>query len=226
MPVHQGNKSASVRQLEARLNIRILSCLSHLSIRIKKIVNSRILKRWGSTSIKKSIWDEEFSSDQWVYLDHTGDDAIYHYLESYLNKGNILDLGCGAGNTGNEIDVSKYDSYTGVDISEIAIQRALTRSKTNSRSEKNEYVCDDISLYVPQRRYDIILFRESIFYIPKAIIKGVLDRYHDYLKERGVFIVRMCDRKKYQSILHLIDKHYHVLDRSAAGDANIIIVFR
>jgi 2-polyprenyl-6-hydroxyphenyl methylase/3-demethylubiquinone-9 3-methyltransferase len=159
-------------------------------------------------------------------LDHTGDDAIYAYLEKNSNNGSILDLGCGSGNTGNELDVLKYGSYTGVDISESAIQKALDRSKKNCREEKNEYVCGDISLYAPKKKYNIILFRESIFYIPRFKIKRVLTRYSDYLTENGVFIVRMCDKKKYKSIVRLIEKDYHIVDRSPVGDANIILVFK
>jgi 2-polyprenyl-6-hydroxyphenyl methylase/3-demethylubiquinone-9 3-methyltransferase len=200
--------------------------MGYLSNRIERVVKARILKRWGNTSTKKSIWDEEFSSGQWDYLDHTGDDPIYAYLEKYSNNGSILDLGCGSGNTGNEMLVSKYGSYTGVDISESAIEKAFNRSKKNRRQDKNEYVCADISLYAPKKRYNVILFRESIFYIPKFKIKGVLGRYSDYLMENGVFIVRMCDRKKYKSIVRLIEKHYHVVDQSPAGDANIILVFK
>lgn len=187
-------------------------------------MNSRILKRWGNTFIKKSIWNEEFACGQWDFLEHTGDDAIYHYLEKYSKMGSILDLGCGSGNTGNEMDVQKYGSYTGVDISESAIQRAITRSKNNLREEKNEYFCEDISNYVPRKRYDVILFRESIFYISK--IKGVLDRYCNYLKVDGVFIVRMFDKEKHDTIVRLIEKYYEIVDKSPEDETYIILVFK
>ena len=200
--------------------------MSYLSKRIKRVIETKILKRWGSTSTKKNIWDEEFSGGQWDYLDHTRNDVIYLFLDKYSNNGSILDLGCGSGNTGNEMDVFKYESYTGVDISEIAIQKALSRSKKNHRQEKNEYVCYDISSFVPRKRYDIILFRESIFYLPKNKITDVLKRYSNYLKKSGVLIVRMCDRRKYKAIVKLIEKHYHILERSPADDANIILVFK
>src|SRR5947207_1943632 len=120
------------------------------------------------------------------------------------------------------MDVSTYGSYTGVDISESAIRRALTRSINNHRQEKNEYFRDDIYLYVPTMCYDIILFRESIFYIPKYKINTMLYRYSHYLKETGVFIVRMCDRNKYGSIVRLIEKRYRILDKSQLPDSSII----
>jgi len=194
--------------------------------RAKYIVKARVLKKWGSSSIKKAIWDEEFGRGQWDYLEHTMGDLIYPYLEKYAKNGSILDLGCGSSNTGNEIDESKYRSYTGVDISETAIQKALARTISNDRKTKNEYFCADITLYVPRMRYDVILFRESIFYIPTYRIKGLLERYSPYLTSSGVFIVRMCDRRRYRSIVHVIDTHRHVVEASPASDANIILVFR
>lgn len=194
--------------------------------RTRKAVNARILKKWGSSARKKAIWDEEFSSGQWDYLECTADDPIYHWLEKYSNNGSILDLGCGSSNTGNELDVSKYCSYTGVDISEKAIQRAVVRSMNNDRRDKNEYFCEDMSSYIPRMCYDVILFRESLFYIPRSQIKGVLGRYADYLKETGVFIVRMCDRNKYDSIVRLIEKNHQVLDSVRLGNADILLVFR
>jgi SAM-dependent methyltransferase len=208
--------------------MRMLEQMSCVFKRIHKVVNSRILKLWGSTSKKKSIWDEEFSAGQWDRLENTSDDPIYFFLEKYCNGGRILDLGCGSGNTGNEMSTIKYDKYTGVDISESAIQRALARSERNCREEKNEYVCADISLYAPKKRYDIILFRESIFYIPKSKIGGVLDRYRDYLKETGVFIVSMrSNKQKSAPIVRLIERHYHVMDRSSLDNSNdVILVFR
>lgn len=193
---------------------------------IKRVINSRILKRWGSKYRKKLIWDKEFSNGQWKFLEITGDDEIYAFLEKYSNKGSILDLGCGSGNTGNEMAYSKYKSYTGVDISDIAIQIAEARTKKNLREKKNQYVCSDITSYAPKKIYDIILFRESIFYIPKYKICSVIDRYSRNLKNGGVFIVRMCDKKKYASIIGLIERHYKVLESSHAKADNIIVVFR
>ena len=64
-------------------------------------------------------------------------------------------------------------------------------------------------------------------YIPKSEIKGVVDRYSGYLKDSGVFIVRMCDRdNKYKPIVRLIENYYKVLDRGLAWDPDIILVFK
>jgi predicted TPR repeat methyltransferase len=87
----------------------------------------------------------------WDYIDHTTEDVIYHYLERYSNNGSILDLVCGSGNTGNELDITKYKRYTGVDISEEAIQKAIMRTTLNHRDKQNEYFAGDILKYVPEK---------------------------------------------------------------------------
>ena len=195
--------------------------------RIKRIINSRILKKWSNTSIKSTIWDKEFASGQWDSLDHTTEDIIYRYLDKYSNNGSILDLGCGAGNTGNELDEKTYQHYTGVDISKEATQKASIRSKVNHRNNKNEYFASDIQTYIPSKQYDIILFRESIFYVPVNKIKNMLDGYSPHLKENGNFIVRMCDRDKYGRIVKLIRKNYIIIDEYLENqNRSIILVFR
>ncbi len=195
--------------------------------RIKRIIDSRILKKWSNTSIKSTIWDKEFASGQWDSLDHTTEDIIYRYLDKYSNNGSILDLGCGAGNTGNELDEKTYQHYTGVDISKEATEKAIVRSKVNHRNNKNEYFASDIQTYIPSKQYDIILFRESIFYVPVNKIKNMLDGYSPHLKENGNFIVRMCDRDKYGRIVKLIRKHYTVVEEYLENqNKSIILVFR
>ena len=200
--------------------------LSRIVGRLRRVVNGRILKRWGTSSLKRSIWDEEFAAGQWDYLEQTADDPIYGYLDKHCDQGSILDLGCGSGNTGSEMGSSMYDRYTGVDISEQAVRRARARSMGSERQRKNEYVCADISLYEPQQRYDVILFRESLFYVPKSRIVGMLARYRGWLTEQGVIIVRMCDRNRYSGIVRLIEQNFAIVDQSPDSDANIILVFR
>ncbi len=56
-----------------------------------------ILKRFGSSKIRKAVWNYEFSSGKWNYLDpdvknSKSRDIVYYYLEKYSKGGSILDL--------------------------------------------------------------------------------------------------------------------------------------
>jgi SAM-dependent methyltransferase len=149
------------------------------------------LASYGPTSIKKRIWDRDFSGGKWDFIDNTAGDCVYPYLEKYAHNGNILDLGCGPGNTANELAAETYRTYVGVDISEAALAKAVKRTKENGRDNKNSFVASDFLGYKPTQDFDIILFRESLYHVPYGQVKPILDKYSHNLKNGGVFIVRL-----------------------------------
>ena len=150
-----------------------------------------LLQSYGTRSVKRYLWNAEFSRGKWNHLQNTSDDCVYSCIGKYSNQGNILDLGCGSGSTGNELDVTAFRAYTGVDISDVAISEAKRRTEKSGRADRNHYFQSDIYSYVPNQEFDVILLRDSIYYVPHAKIDSMLDRYSKYLKEGGVFIVRM-----------------------------------
>src|SRR5262249_3854453 len=61
----------------------------------------------------------------------------------------------------------------------------------NGRSSKNRYIDADIYTYPPERTYDVIVFGDSLYYVPQHKIPAMLDRYSNTLKRGGVFIARI-----------------------------------
>jgi SAM-dependent methyltransferase len=149
------------------------------------------LTSYGPSSIKKLLWDKDFSGSKWDFIDNTVGDCVYPFLEKYAHNGDILDLGCGPGNTANELDSGAYKTYIGVDISEVALAKAVKRTQQNGRADKNSFVCSDFLGYAPTRGFDIILFRESLYHVPYGQVLEILDKYSEHLKSSGVFIVRL-----------------------------------
>ena len=194
--------------------------------RVRRVVNSRLIKRWGDDRAKQEIWDQEFQAGEWPHLDSTADDPVYKCLEKYTNGGSIVDLGCGAGNTGNELNTRSFSEYTGVAVSQVATNLAAARSSRNGRDKKDQYFCGDITPFVPSGRYQVILFRESIFYIPLSKIVDVLLRYRKHRKQNGVFIVRMFSGQKYKSIVRLIERNFDLIESFPQFGPDIILVFR
>ena len=149
------------------------------------------LLSYGPTKIKKTVWNQEFSGDKWNFIDDTSGDCVYPHLEKHAQGGDILDLGCGPGNTANEVAESAYRSYIGVDISESALAKGVKRTSDNGRTGKNSFVCSDFLSYMPGRQFDVILFRESMYHVPYGQVLGLLAKYSKHLKSSGVFIVRL-----------------------------------
>ena len=195
-----------------------------LRVRIRNTLRG-LKQRWGTSELKRSIWDKEYAEGRWDHCDHSPDAPVYAYVERHCANGSILDLGCGSGNTGTELRVDKYQRYVGVDISEVAVQKAAERSKAHGRGEKNAYAQGDITAYVPTQKFDLILFRESIYYIPRVQIKNVLERYTGYLTDRGVMVVHVGKgaTKKGREIFEIIAGDFQVVEGTPHGDAFTIV---
>jgi SAM-dependent methyltransferase len=146
---------------------------------------------YGPSGIKKRLWDKEYTGTKWDFIDNTAGDCVYPYLEKYARSGNILDLGCGPGNTANELAADVYQTYIGVDISEAALAKAVRRSAANGRAGKNSFVNSDFLAYDPTLEFDIILFRESMYHVPYGQVLRILKKFSRNLKSTGVFIVRL-----------------------------------
>lgn len=197
-----------------------------------------IRQRWEPSFLKRRRMDREYAAGKWEHCEHTPGAWVYGFIEKYARGGSILDLGCGAGNTGSELDGTSYRDYSGIDISEVAIRKAILRSAASGRADKNRYIQSDIFTYVPKKTHDLILFRESIYNIPRSIMKSTLDRYARYLTPEGVFVAYLSRDGTSQvgEIVKWVEDNYRVIEKAAReapapdaaryhGDA-FVLVFR
>jgi SAM-dependent methyltransferase len=186
-----------------------------------------LFQAYGTAKVKCHLWDSEFAHGRWSCLESTADDLVYAVIEGAARGGSILDLGCGSGNTAGEINEDGYSEYTGVDISKVAIEKAKRRSGELGRETKNRFYQSDISTYEPIQRFNVILLRDSVYYIPRNRIKAVLDRYAGYLKDGGVFVVRMWSTAgKYRGIVDLLERNYELIERRFSDTAAEVMVLR
>jgi hypothetical protein len=111
--------------------------------------------------------------------------------------------------------------------------KATNRTKAEGRAHKNRFTAGDILSFEPAERFDVILFRESMYHVPLNRIKQVINHYSKYLTDRGVFVVRMNlvmdGKKKFRpaKMVEIIEKSCDVLEKGQYGErAATVIVFR
>ena len=200
-----------------------------ITTKIRNVLRG-LTKRWGPSSFKRKLWDKEYARGNWDHCENTADDEVYGFVEKYCRNGSILDLGCGSGNTGNELALSSYRSYTGVDISHVAVDKAARRSEKAGRADKNQYLQSDILLFVPQQQHDVILFRESINNVPQLKLKATLLRYSQYLTDSGVFVVRISNdaTRIFAEIAAWLEGNFRVVEKFSTPRTSgaFIMVFR
>lgn len=208
----------------------------YLVERSVRLVES-FLKAYGPTNIKKYFWEKEYSGDKWNFAQESRGDCIYSHLEKFATNRSILDMGCGSGNTANEMAITAYRSYHGVDISEAALAKAEKRSEVNGRGNKNSFECGDLMQYVPKAKYGVILFRESMYHVPVNKIKTTLDRYAYYLEDDGVFIIRLFaasleetnskDKPRPTAMLNVMETEFDVVEKGrypVAGHPTVLVL--
>ncbi len=187
-----------------------------------RLVNGFLLS-YGPQSIKRRMWEKQYRGPKWLFRDNTSGDRIYAHLETHARKGRILDLGCGSGNTAAELADPAYESYVGVDISEVALEKARKRTQECGREGKNRFVRGDFLAWqpAPAEQFDVILFRESMYFVPMQKIKDILDRYSKYLRAGGVFVVGLYvadkktarDKSRPSAMVRIMEKEFDVVEK-------------
>jgi 2-polyprenyl-3-methyl-5-hydroxy-6-metoxy-1,4-benzoquinol methylase len=101
-------------------------------------------------SSKTEEYNRYFSTDKWKGYAPMVERLIFKYLEPY-KKATVLDLGCGVGNNLWYLSqVWKDSTFTGVDISDVAI------SVASAKVPKARLILDSIANLKATKKYNII----------------------------------------------------------------------
>ncbi|MCS7012591.1 MAG: class I SAM-dependent methyltransferase [Chloroherpetonaceae bacterium] len=153
-------------------------------------------------------WQEQYARGEWAWLRNLDELAHHSILAGYFMrlkpKGSLLDMGCGEGILQESIPEVMYSKYVGVDFSE-PIKLAAHKC-----TERTHFVVGDMNTYVPEEQFDAIVFNESIYYLHNPL-KG-FQRYAQYLKPNGIFLVSMFVKDKHEQIWREIESAFPPID--------------
>jgi 2-polyprenyl-3-methyl-5-hydroxy-6-metoxy-1,4-benzoquinol methylase len=181
--------------------VRIRSALA----RIKRLVTRR---HWEDYSVEE--WNRQYTSSSWKYLASLEQVPRYAIIEGWRRRlkpaGSVLDLGCGEGALLEHLPPAGGVTYTGVDLSQVAIDVAVTKIRDESRER---FVCADLRTFeMPAgSAFDVIVFNEVLYYLADPV--SVVQRYRASLATGGLVIV---------SIFHENDRIWKVINQSLASE--------
>ena len=114
------------------------------------------------------VLDREYLSGDWDCLRDVEEVPRHGVMAGYCNHlrpgGAILEVGCGEGVLQEQLDAARYSSYLGIDLSAEAIHRTEAR-----QSERTRFVVADAATFIPDRRYDLVLFNECLEYFAEPL---------------------------------------------------------
>ena len=163
-------------------------------------------------------WDEALKAEKASYL---GDDSGIGLRDAILGRlfrqyevtpSRILDMGCGGGTLCRSLAQFKLESYTGVDISNYAIERNISASDNGTKGQgiSISYVESSLQSYTPPPRtsFDVIAFNEVLYYLDIHEACHQVKRYCQYLDHDGVIAVTMKDDPKSHAIFRKLIREF------------------
>ncbi len=177
--------------------------------------------RFGPKHLRKLAFDEKFRSGEWDFS-NDGPRELMSLVERQANRGDILVMGCGGASILKDLSPDSYSSVLGVDLSAEAIRLA-----SNYAGPKVAFQLADMTKFKCPMPYDLIIFSESINYVPFFQRKRYLQAICRDLKPGGTILVTISQSKRYRNIFTMIRKNFEILaDRQFTDSARRLILFQ
>lgn len=123
---------------------------------------------------------------QWWHDRHNDSSYGVPQLEravSYsIAGGKALDVGCGTGGRFIRLLENSHYSVTGIDVSEKMIELAARNHPAH------RFLHEDICIWEPNEKFDLVIAWDSIFHLPLAMQKPVLSKLCESLTSGGVLM--------------------------------------
>ncbi|WP_315817156.1 class I SAM-dependent methyltransferase [Paraflavitalea speifideaquila] len=166
----------------------------------------------GQTRFK---WDKQYVRGNWECLksplEQMRFDAVRNYIKKYSNKGNILEVGCGEGILQAGMSKHSYRKFLGIDISEIAIQRAAHLADTTT-----EYRTANMENFSPAEKFDIIIFNEVLYYARNP--NQLMARYMEFLNPEGFIIVSIFQTSSNIKVMNGVEAKFKSIDEMVSSN--------
>lgn len=162
----------------------------------------------GDAPLSPQAWEGQYREGHWDYLNEEA--ARYKGLAALIHRAlprpRILDVGCGDGTLVTALrEGSGYASYLGIDVSTVAIERALRHAEDHTR-----FLAADAERFTTPQRFDAIVFNESLYYFEDPL--GGAARYAALLEPGGRFVLSMFGSQRSLAILRALRQRYRVVE--------------
>lgn len=162
--------------------------LSHLVKRNTALLrlSSRLLPhRWEKPD--RAGWDREYAEGHWDRFEAPRESARYRVIagfSAHLHPRRVLEVGCGSGTLLRLLKAEGYETYVGLDLSEVAIARARPLA-----DDRTHLIACDADAFESDDRFDLVIFNEVLYYFDD--VARTLDKYLGLLDEGGHLIVSL-----------------------------------
>lgn len=141
----------------------------------------------------RGAWEKEYQDGSWEFLSDENESIRYTVLARYIAKQQrpirLCDVGCGPGIILRHLDMNLIAKYTGLDF----VQESLDR--IDPKRSQDRYICSSLEEYVPDDKWDVILFNEVLYYMDDPVKE--MRKFEAALSKGGIFIVSMHKKDRW-----------------------------
>lgn len=163
----------------------------------------------GDAPMSPEQWDSQYRDGTWDFLHRSEELARYGVIATYLHhlcpNAAVLDVGCGEGILRDVLAPLGYRRYTGVDVSQLAVERA--QAKDDPRAD---FHAADAEAFSPEGRYQAVVFNESVYYFREPL--ATVRRYREAVENGGVVLVSMFETLRSRAIARQLRGTLPLLD--------------
>ena len=116
-----------------------------------------------------------------------------------------MELGCGEGTLICAIDPEKYDSYLGIDISNVAVERAGRKTRECGLL-KCQFEVVSMTEWTGSTDTSLIIMEESLYYLNPGAQRKLIEVCLNSLRPAGFLLVALHSHRKHQTTVDLCKK--------------------
>ena len=165
----------------------------------------------------QSAWEQEYKDGRWQFLYERSESARYALVADFIRRHpgplSLLDIGGGEGVILKYLPLDNVRRYVALDLAQTALDRIVPQRP------QDRYICSSLEAYVPDEKWDVILFGEVLYYVHDPVQE--LRKFESSLNEGGFFVVSMHQKRQWyaygnrctRQLQRCFASHYNVLDQ-------------
>lgn len=177
----------------------------------------------GDAPASQAVWEAQYREGRWSFMGGLDELARYAVIAAFAQRvaaptsgtapaGAILDVGCGEGLLVDQLRPRGYRRYLGIDLSEMAIEQAASRSDGATGFVAGDAEGDP----PPAGPWDVIVFNECVYYFRDPL--GAVARYESVLAPGGAFVVSTFRSRRADAIARALLRSYRLLEETEVSN--------
>ena len=167
-----------------------------------KKVYWRLLRLLG---MQQYSWNSQYRAGVWKADSSGRSPATIERVKKLCKGGLLVEFGCGEGSLPCSISHTTYAQYVGIDISDVAIERAKARAK-REEIENYKFIQADMSRWDGVSNASLILLEECLYYLKGKKLVDFLERCCANLAPDGHILVIVHSARKHAKTLEACRK--------------------